>query len=199
MREVKRSRALLFGATPLLFALHQFVEAFVWLGLEGRIGTTAFEWAVFLFMLYAQGILPLLMPLAVLLLEPRGWRRHAIAACTALGAVVFARATYAVLARPTRAVIEHHSIAYHNAGTDAAWIAGAYVVATCAALLLSSHRVVRWFGIANVIGLTIVLLVKGYAFTSVWCLYAAVLSIMLFWQFRHHHVNIDRPNCRPAQ
>ena len=53
---------------------------------------------------------------------------------------------------------------------------------------------VRWFGIVNVVGLTIVLIVKGYAFTSIWCLYAAVLSIMLYWQFRGRHVDIDKPN-----
>ena len=68
------------------------------------------------------------------------------------------------------------------------------MVATCGALLLSSHRVVRWFGILNVVGLTIVMNVKGYAFTSVWCLYAAALRIMLYWQFRHGHIDVDDPN-----
>jgi hypothetical protein len=68
------------------------------------------------------------------------------------------------------------------------------VVATCGALLLSSHRVVRWFGVLNVLGLTVVMIVKGYAFTSVWCLYAAILSMMLYWQFSRAHVDIDDPN-----
>ena len=33
--EVKHRRAFLFGAMPLLFAIHQFIEGFVWLGLDG--------------------------------------------------------------------------------------------------------------------------------------------------------------------
>ena len=193
---VDHPRSVLFAATPMLFALHQFTEAFVWLGLEGKIGPVALHHAIFLFIFYAQGILPLLMPLAVLLMEPKGWRRCFVAAATAIGALVFAWTTYGVVAFPSRAFIDHHSIAYRNPMTDGAWVAGGYVVATCGALLFSTHRVVRWFGILNVVGLTIVMIVKGYAFTSVWCLYAAGLSIILYWQFRHDHIDIGTPNSR---
>ncbi len=44
------------------------------------------------------------------------------------------------------------------------------------------------------IGLTIVHLVKGYAFASVWCFYAAVLSVMLYWQFHRRKIDIRTPN-----
>jgi hypothetical protein len=194
LREVDHPRAVLFAAMPLLFALHQFTEAFVWLGLEGRIGEVALRHSAFLFILYAQGLLPLLVPLAVLLLEPPGWRRRGIVAACAIGAAVFGWTTYGVMAFPSQAFIEHHSIAYRNPLTTNSWVGGGYIVATCSALLLSSHRVVRWFGALNVVGLIVVMIVKGYAFTSVWCLYAAVLSIMLYWQFRGRHVDIRKPN-----
>lgn len=194
LRHVDHPRAVLFASTPMLFALHQFAEGFVWLGLDGRIGPIAFEHAVFLFILYAQGILALLMPAAVLLMEPAGWRRWAIAGTTAIGAAVCAYAAYGVFAFPSRAFVDHHSIAYRNPLTDSGWIAGGYVVATCGALLLSTHRVVRWFGVLNVLGLTVVMIVRGYAFTSVWCLYAAILSTMIYWQFSRRHVDIEHPN-----
>ncbi len=82
--------------------------------------------------------------------------------------------------------------------TDYSWVAGGYVLATCGALLLSTHKVVRWFDILNVLGLTVVMIVKGYAFTSVWCLYAAVLSVVLYLQFRRSHIDIEAPNSRFA-
>jgi len=37
-------------------------------------------------------------------------------------------------------------------------------------------------------------IVNGYAFTSDWCLYAAVLSVMLYWQFSRDHIDVERPN-----
>jgi hypothetical protein len=39
LTEVKHRRELLFAAMPCLFALHQFAEGFVWLGLDHRLGT----------------------------------------------------------------------------------------------------------------------------------------------------------------
>ena len=43
------------------------------------------------------------------------------------------------------------------------------------------------FGIANVVILLIVMLVKSYAFTSVWCAYAAVASIIILAYFWKSH------------
>jgi Family of unknown function (DUF6629) len=194
LRHVDHPRSVLFAVMPLLFALHQFTEGFVWLGLDGAIGGLALRHSTFLFILYAQGILPFLMPLAVLLIEPRGLRFFGILICTLLGAGLSAYTIYAVVGYPSTSFVDHHSIAYRNELTDSLWVAAAYVIATCGALILSTHRVVRWFGLLNIVGLTIVFIVKGYAFTSVWCLYAAILSVMLYWQFSRGHIDVERPN-----
>jgi hypothetical protein len=194
LRHVREPRALLFACVPLLFAAHQFSEGMVWLALEGRLGPYALDHTVFLFTLYAIGILPLLMPLAVLLLEPPGWRRIAILGMVAIGALVFAWDMTGLVVAPTCAVIEQHSIRYTNPITSQLWVSLLYILATCGALLLSSHRVVRSYGALNVIGLTIVHLVKGYAFASVWCFYAAVLSVVLYRQFNRQDIDIKTPN-----
>jgi hypothetical protein len=46
------------------------------------------------------------------------------------------------------------------------------------------------------LGVVATLVVKGYAFTSVWCLYAAVVSAILYWQFRGRRIDIADPNGR---
>jgi hypothetical protein len=196
LTHVRQARAIPFAALPLLFALHQFIEGFVWLGLEGRIGQTATDEATLLFILFAKGILPFLIPFSVTLMEQPGWRRHAMTAFTVLGAILCIWVLWAVLSHPSGATIEHHSIHYHNRRTGGLTIRAVYLLTTCGALLLSSHRVVRWFGILNVAGLTVVFLVKGYAFASVWCFYAAALSMMLYWQFSRKNINLLAPNRR---
>jgi hypothetical protein len=196
LRHVREPRALLFASVPLLFAFHQFCEGLVWLGLEGRIGKLALDHVAFLFTLYAQGILPLLMPIAVLLLEPPGWRRHAILGLTCLGAVACVWDSVGLIFYPSTAFIQSASIAYRNPLTASLAISTLYILATCGALLLSSHRVVRAYGALNVFGLTIVEIVKGYAFASVWCFYAASLSAMIYWQFNRRNIDIATPNRR---
>jgi hypothetical protein len=194
LRHVDHPRSVLLATIPLLFALQQFTEGFVWLGQEGAIGALALQHSTFLFMLYAQGILPFLMPLAVLLIEPRGLRFYGILICTLLGAGLGAYMIYAIVGFPSTSFVERRSIVYHNELTDKLWVAAAYEIATCGALVLSTHRVVRWLGLLNIVGLTIVLITKAYAFTSVWCLYAAILSVMLYWQFARAQIDVERPN-----
>lgn len=194
LRHVREPRALLFASVPMLFALHQFTEGWVWLGLEGRIGPIGLHHVAFLFMLYAQGILPLLMPAAVALMEPAGRRRITILGFTAIGALVFAWNVTGVIFLPSQCFIEQNSIAYRNPMTGNASISYLYILATCGALLLSTHQVVRVFGILNVVALSIAELIKEYAFASVWCFYAAVMSTIIYWQFKNQTIHIKIPN-----
>src|SRR5277367_6177368 len=69
LTKVKHRRELLFAALPTLFAIHQFIEGFVWLGLDGILSPAVAHDMGAAFMLYAQGLLPFLMPLSVLLFE----------------------------------------------------------------------------------------------------------------------------------
>jgi len=192
LRYTTHPREVLLASMPLLFGLHQFIEAFVWLGLDGKIGTLATDNSAFLFMLYAQAILPFLMPLSVLLIERPGWRRHVIAAIVAIALLLGIYMTYGVMAFETQVCVEQNSIAYRNSQTESLLTGILYIFVTCGALVLSSHKMVRWFGVLNLIGLTIVAIVKEYAFSSVWCLYAAIISVMLYWQFRQGNVRWKR-------
>lgn len=194
LRHVREPRALLFAAVPMLFAVHQFTEGMVWLGLDGRINKLALDHVGFLFMLYAQGILPLLMPIAVMLMEPPGWRRKAILGLTCVGALVCTWDVYGLIFLPSQIVVEQNSIGYHNVLTGNFWISCLYILATCGALLLSTHRVVMAYGVLNVIVLTIVQIVKAYSFASVWCFYAATMSVMIYWQFKRLNIDIETPN-----
>lgn len=193
LAHVRHPRAVLFGAMPLLFALHQLIEAFVWLGLEGKLTDLATHNASYLFVLYAQGILPFLMPLSVLLLEDAGWRRWVLRGITGLAFGFAIYMVWGVTGYPTECSIVERSVVYHNDRTEGVVTALLYVVVTCGALILSSHPVVRWFGVLNVLGLTVVLIVKAYAFTSVWCFYAAVISVILYWQFSREKIALPDP------
>ena len=194
LRHVQQPRAVLFAAVPLLFALHQFTEGFVWLGVHDEIRHEALGHMTFLFILYAQGILPLLMPLAVLLMEPPGRRRTIVAVLTGLGLLEAIYILWALIVYESRAEVMHHSLHYANAATNTAWIAIVYVIVTVGSLIASTHKVVRWFGVLNLVGVVATLVAARWAFTSIWCLYAAVVSVVLYWQFSNRKINIHQPN-----
>lgn len=189
LTKVKHRRELLFAALPTLFAIHQFIEGFVWLGLDGRLSPTVTHDMGAAYMLYAQGLLPFLLPLGVLLFEPNGSSRTRMVPFLVIGGATTLYILWALAAFPTQIYIRQNSIVYTNQGTSYMIIAVLYVIATCGALFFSKVRMMVIFGAVNLAILLVVDAVKQYAFTSVWCAYAALASVIVliyFWRSSAH-------------
>jgi len=185
LTRVKHRRELLFASLPLLFAIHQFIEGFVWLGLDGILSPAVAHNMGAAFMLYAQGLLPFLLPLSVLLFEPDAKSRKRMLPFLVLGGATTLYILWALAAYPLQLYIRENSIVYINQATNNEVVAFLYVIATCGSLFFSKIRPMIVFGAANLIILLIVMEVKRYAFTSLWCAYAAVASVIIlvyFWR-----------------
>ena len=141
------------------------------------------------YMLYAQGLLPFLLPLSVLLFEPNGRSRTRMVPFLVIGGATGLYILWALAAYPTEIYIRHNSIVYTNQATSHMIIAILYVIATCGSLFFSRVRAMVIFGVVNLAILLVVDAVKQYAFTSVWCAYAAVASLIVlvyFWKSSAH-------------
>jgi len=188
LTKVKHRRELLFAAMPALFAVHQFIEGFVWLGLDGILSPAVAHNMGAAFVLYAQGLLPFLLPLSVLLFEPDVGSRRRMLPFAILGALTTLYMLWGLTADPLRVYVENNSIVYVNDATNHTLLAVLYVICTCGSLFFSKVRLMIVFGAANLVILLIVMTVKRYAFTSVWCGYAAIASIIIlgyFWTSGH--------------
>lgn len=187
--KVKHRRELLFASLPLLFAIHQFTEGFVWLGLDGILSPQVAHDMGAAFMLYAQGLLPFLLPLSVLLFEPNAKGRKRMLPFVVLGGGISLYILWALTAFPLELYVRGNSIVYINQATNNTAVAVLYVIATCGALFFSEIRMMVILGAVNLAILLVVMVVKRYAFTSVWCAYAAVASVIIlayFWRSHKH-------------
>ncbi len=185
LTKVKHRRELLFAALPALFAIHQFIEGFVWLGLDGILSPTVTHNMGAAYMLYAQGLLPFLLPLGVLLFEPDGRSRRRMLPFLVIGVATGLYILWALVAYPTQIYIKENSIVYINQATNYTAVAIFYLIATCGSLFFSKVKAMVIFGTANLAILLVVIAVKRYAFTSVWCAYAAIASVIVlvyFWR-----------------
>ena len=194
LRAVSTRRELVIGALPLLFALHQLVEAFVWLGLDGDVSAGVQDAAATTYLLYAQAVLPALVPLGFLLLEEHaGRRRTIVAALTALGALTGAYLAFTILARPVDVVADAHAVVYTTRTELDALIAVAYVSAVCGPALLSSRPLLRAFGAVNLVAVVTAGIVRAEAVTSIWCACAALASVLVLLALR-----AERPGASAA-
>ena len=191
LTKVKHRRELLFAALPTLFAVHQCIEGFVWLGLDGVLSPAVAHNMGAAFMLYAQGILPFLLPLSVLLFEPNAKSRARMLPFLVLGGATALYILWALTAFPLQLYVRGNSIVYINQATNNTAVALFYLIATCGSLFFSKIKMMVIFGAANLAILLVVMEVKRYAFTSLWCAYAAVASVIILAYFWTSHA--ERP------
>jgi hypothetical protein len=184
LTKVKHRRELLFATLPILFAIHQFMEGFVWLGLDGILSPAVAHDMGAAFMLYAQGLLPFLLPISVFLFEADRKSRQRMLPFVVLGLGTTLYIRWALTAFPLQLYIRQNTIVYINQATNHLAVAVVYVVATCGSLFFSKNKMMVVFGAANLAILLVVMAFKRYAFTSLWCAYAAIASVIIlayFW------------------
>jgi hypothetical protein len=189
LTKVKHRRELLFASLPVLFAVHQFTEGFVWLGLDGHLSPAVARNMGGAFMLYAQGLLPFLVPLSVLLFEPDLKSRRRMLPFVVLGLATTLYALWALTAYPFEVYVKGNSIVYTDSGTANVVMGVLYVITTCGSLFMSKIRLMVIFGAINLTILVAVLAFKAYAYTSLWCAYAAIASVIIlvyFWRSSRH-------------
>jgi hypothetical protein len=185
LTKVKHPRELLFASLPTIFAIHQFIEGFVWLGLDGYLSPRVTQDMGAAFVLYAQGLLPFLLPLSVMLFEASLKNRRRMLPFVIIGTGTSLYMIWALIAYPLQISVRGNSIVYINTATNNPTLAILYVIATCGSLFFSKVKDMVLFGAANLTILLAVMAVKRYAFTSLWCAYAAIASIIIlvyFWK-----------------
>ncbi len=178
LREVRNRRELPFALLPAIFAAHQFFEVFVWEGLDGNVSAGVAELAMRAYLFIAWPLLPTWVPLAVLLLEPHRARLR-VAPFLALGVVVSAYLGWVVLANPVEVVRHPYGLEYVNAVEHPLLWAVLYIIAVIGAPLMSGYRSIVAFGALNLVGLILVAVFYTNAFASLWCVFAAICSILM--------------------
>lgn len=184
LRHVRRPAQLPLALLPLVFAVHQLVEAFAWLALQGRVPEIVGQRAEWLYLAIAFGVLPVLVPVAVDALEPVAHRRR-MGIFVGIGALVAVDLMYEVVRGPIDATIRVHYIAYDVDLGHGEGLAVLYVLATCGSMLLSAHRHVQAYGVINLGAVLLLAWLNEAAFISLWCLWAAVTSVAIAVHLRY--------------
>ena len=187
----KRPRELPFAAIPLLFAIQQLVEGVIWLTFSyeaPRINAVMTH----VYSFFSHVLWPVYVPVAVLLIEPQGWRRRPLlaiiaAAVTMSGYLLYILLAYPVISRPTDQHIEYISPHFFAAATMTI-----YLLSTTSPIL-STHRVVRVFGVLALLSFAAAYYFYATWFISVWCFFAALLSAIIYLHFVMRKADLSVP------
>lgn len=182
LKSARRPRELPFAAIPLLFAIQQLSEGVIWLSFSYEAPqVNAVMTHVYSF--FSHVLWPVYIPVAVLLIEPPGRRGRAllvfVAAGVAVGAyLLYIMVAYPVVSRPTGQHIEY--VSPHFFALAAMTL---YLTSTTLSPLLSTHRILKVFGVLALASFAAAYFFYATWFISVWCFFAALLSAVVYLHF----------------
>lgn len=191
-------RYLMWALMPVFFGLQQAFEGRVWQELDAGDAGAAVPYALG-FHFFSHFLWLWWLPLASYLVEPGQTdrpgtiRKRVFAGCAMFGAFAGTLVYSVMLLHPEWMAVgvREHSITY---GFSVPWRSSIHLPVTPAALyaltilvplLFSSHKLIRIFGVLAVLSSLLASEIYGYAYISVWCFFAAVLSLYLAWMIRH--------------
>jgi hypothetical protein len=181
LRETKTARERFLAAMPLFFSVQQAIEGFEWLARAPSALQTDLAYA---FLAIAVAFWPVYIPAVVYLVEAEKKRKRLLGMFIMLGVVVSAYSLMILILHPIGVVADSccHIRYSLNMPLHGA-IAVCYVAATCGSLIASGHRWLVTLGVTAFIALLVSFDVTAGAVISVWCFFAALLSIMIFMHF----------------
>ncbi len=189
----------LFATIPLIFAVQQFTEGLLWISMSNT-DIAAWQSALtYIYLVFAMAIWPLWVPLAIRLLEKDEGRKKTLNVLVGIGAVVAVCVVLVLLFYPVRAMTPeclacpfsstpavnqhiHYSFTFPPVPRG---LIGAftvlYILSTSITPFVSSVKKMKWLGFVFLASyLFAVLFYNGFVI-SVWCFFAALLSIVVLW------------------
>ncbi len=182
IKKAQSPRQIAFASIPLIFAVQQLTEGFVWLSLSNPAYASLQQVATYNFLFFAQVVWPVWVPFAVLQLEPKERRRKSEKLLVGIGAVVSLYLAYCLLTFHVEATIIGGHISYQQdypAGIGQ-YLGGLYIIATIAPAFLSRIRRMWLLGTAILVSYIITTIFYTDYIVSVWCFFASIISIAVY-------------------
>lgn len=183
-KSYRRNRSYLpLAVLPLGFGIQQLIEGFVWRSsLCGE--TLPLKMASLGFLFFAFFLWPILCPIAAF--SPRAskifyrWRSLFIIFGIALGALIYVPLLFGETTFTT--TIVNHSILYETSRSVLQKVIYTvlYFAVTVIPFFFSHDRMVKLFGLLIFASAVATMIWARYAFFSIWCFFAALLS-MYIW------------------
>ena len=182
LKITKKPSHRVFAFIPVLFAIQQISEGFVWVTLQNAKYAHWQSIPIHIFMVFAHIVWPIWITLSALLLEKKETRKKILSILFGIAILLSGSEVYYMILTPITAEISGHHVKYvfeypeiYVTVTDILY--GLVTIVPC---FISSIKKMWLLGIC----FSVSLIVSAWFFQahllSVWCFLAAILSIIIY-------------------
>ena len=170
---------IFFAAIPLLFAIQQTLEGFLWLALPNPALINLQHFTTYGFLFFAQIVWTVWVPLAMLTLEPKLERKQVLKLFLAIGLLEALYQVYCIFAYHVNSKIIGYHVSYIlDYPATLKYLSGiCYILPTIVSPFFSSIKRMWMVGTAILISCIITVILYTDYVVSVWCFFASIISI----------------------
>jgi len=183
IKKAKATSLLPFASIPILFAIQQFTEGFVWLSLTDADYASFNSSSTHIFLFFAQAFWPAWVSFSIMLLEKNKTRKKILLGITILGTLTGIYLGYCLFTFPVISSVSEYHIYYdltykHNSFVFSGVF---YFIPTVLPSFVSSVRRMFLFGTTVFASFLFTKIFFEDFVISIWCFFAAIISILIIW------------------
>jgi hypothetical protein len=182
IKKVQAPSQLMFASIPIIFSIQQFTEGFVWLALINGTHKDLQRIPIYIFVVFAQVIWPVWVPLSILLIEKNGNRRKVFSLLVGVGLIISLYHIYCLASYHISATVSPYHINYELDFPlrHFAILGSFYLLTIIMPPFISSVKRMSLIGILLFTSFLISKLYFNDFVISVWCFFAALVSLLVF-------------------
>ena len=173
-----------FAMIPLLFGIQQITEGVIWLTFRHEAPLLK-QTMTYVYSGFSHVLWPIYVPFAMGFMETAPWRKKTMFVFQVAGLAVGLYLLYWIVARPVVAEVVNRHIVYASPHFYLIPVMVLYLAATCVTCFFSSHKFVNLFGILALLSFIAASVVHVRALVSIWCFFAAILSLLVYLHLRY--------------
>jgi hypothetical protein len=181
---ISQSRTLpqrVFAFIPVVFAVQQVCEGIVWLSFSNPGYANFRQGSMYTFLVFAQCVWPVLVPLSMLLFEKDPLRKKMLASLLAAGIITSIYLCQGLLRYPVNVFAGCKHITYQlDFPENIKWLSDVgYMLSAVMSPFICGVKPVRFFGWTLLASYLFTSIIYTEYLASVWCFFAAVLSAVI--------------------
>ena len=169
----------ILSCIPLIFSAQQFTEGILWLSLSHPGLSHWNNIATYAFLIFAQVVWPIVVPLSVMLMEKETNNKKVLIGLLVLGIIVSSYLSWCLLFYKVHASVSCNHIRYDVDYPIFKHSGIIYFMAAALPPIISSIKRLRLFGIIIILSYVVTKVFYEYYLVSVWCFFAAFVSIII--------------------
>lgn len=193
-KAITNKNQLPLALIPAFFALQQFSEGVLWLtapnGFQPFFAAYA---AQYIFLFFAFLFWPIWIPLSLYMVEKVSWRKNVIFACLAAGVIFDINILKIAVEESVNTKVAGNSIRYVTDIPSQVYFYAPIVLLPC---FITSYRSMWMFAVLTTVSFGVAMYVYTEAFTSVWCFFSAIISLLIYKVLRDNREPLKMPSAQ---